>query len=107
MLRFLVQRTLFSILVLVGIVFLIFMGMDMTINSEIDEPIFDIFNYSGEAWDNTQDFFGGLRDGDWGTYIDATGVVEVRDILRPSFINSMGLLLISLAGAIFLGLDIW
>jgi peptide/nickel transport system permease protein len=104
MLRFLVQRSLFSILVLVGIVFLIFLGMDMTVNSEIDEPIFDVFIFSGKAWDNTQDFFGGILDGDWGMYIDASGVVEVRDILRPSFINSMGLLLISLSGAIILGL---
>jgi ABC-type dipeptide/oligopeptide/nickel transport system permease component len=104
MLRFLVQRSLFSILVLVGIVFLIFLGMDMTVNSEIDEPIFDVFIFSGEAWDNTQDFFGGIIEGDWGTYFDASGVVEVRDILRPSFVNSMGLLLISLSGAIILGL---
>ncbi len=104
MLRFLVQRTLFSIVVLVGIVFLIFLGMDMTSNSELDEPDFDIFNYTGEAWRNTQDFFGNIIDGDWGTYIDETGVVEIRAILQPAFVNSMGLLLISLAGAIILGL---
>lgn len=104
MLRFLVQRTAFSILVLVGIVFIIYLGMGMAVNSELNEPDFDVFNYTGEAWDNTQAFFSGILDGDWGFFIIESGVLQVRDILLPSFVNSMGLLLISLAGAIIIGL---
>jgi undecaprenyl-diphosphatase UppP len=104
MLRYFVQRGIFSILVLVGIVFVIYLGMDMTSNSDANVPDFDVFNYTGPAWQATQDFFGGIFEGDWGTFIADTGVEEVSGILRPAFVNSMGLLLISLAGAIVLGL---
>lgn len=104
MLRFFIQRTIFSILVLVGIVFIIYLGMDMTINSDATEPNFDILDYTGEAWANTKTFFSGIAQGDWGTYIADTGVEQVSSILRPSFFNSMGLLLISLAGSIILGM---
>jgi peptide/nickel transport system permease protein len=104
MLRYFVQRGIFSILVLVGIVFVIYLGMDMTSNSDANVPDFDVLNYTGPAWQSTQDFFGGIFEGDWGTFIADTGVEEVSSILRPSFVNSMGLLLISLAGAVVLGL---
>lgn len=103
MLRFFIQRTIFSVLVLVGIVFVINLGMDMTVNSDATVPDFDVLNYTGDAWDETKEFFSGIADGDWGTYVADTGVEEVSSIIRPSFINSMGLLLISLAGAIILG----
>jgi len=103
MLRFFVQRLAFSILVLVGIVFIIYLGMGMAVNSELDEPDFAVFDYTGEAWQQTQDFFGGVIQGDWGFFIGDAGVEQVRDILVPSFVNSMGLLLISLAGAVVIG----
>jgi len=103
MLRFFVQRLAFSILVLVGIVFIIYLGMGMAVNSELDEPDFGVFDYTGEAWQQTQDFFGGVIQGDWGFFIGDAGVEQVRDILVPSFVNSMGLLLISLAGAVVIG----
>jgi peptide/nickel transport system permease protein len=104
MLRYFIQRAAFSVLVLVGIVFVIYLGMDMASNSEADEPDFDLLNYTGDAWQNTQDFFSGIFEGDWGTYLADTGVEQVRDILAAAFANSMGLLLISLAGAMIIGL---
>ncbi len=103
MLRFFVQRLAFSVLVLVGIVFVIHLGMGMTVNSEANVPVFNIFNFTGDAWDQTQEFFKGILQGDWGEFVTDAGVEQVRDILRPSFINSMGLLLISLVGAIIIG----
>lgn len=103
MLRYFIQRAVFSILVLVGIVFIIHLGMDMTVNSDASEPDFDVLNYTGGAWEDTLDFFDGIIDGDWGTFVADTGTEEVSSIIRPSFINSMGLLLISLAGAVFIG----
>lgn len=103
MLKFFVQRLVFSILVLVGIVFVIYLGMGMSINSDATEPDFDVLNYTDEAWRETQNFFRGILQGDWGTYLADTGIEQVRDILRPSFINSMGLLLLSLLGAVVIG----
>jgi peptide/nickel transport system permease protein len=104
MLRYFLQRAAFSVLVLVGIVFVIHLGMSMASNSEAAEPDFDLFNYTGSAWESTQDFFRGIVAGDWGTYLADTGVEPVRGILVSAFVNSMGLLLISLAGAIIIGL---
>jgi peptide/nickel transport system permease protein len=104
MLRYFVKRAAFSGLVLVGIVFFIYLGMDMTFNSEANNPDFAVLNYTGRAWENTQDFFGRILEGDWGMYLADTGGEPVRAILGPAFVNSMGLLLISLAGAIIIGL---
>lgn len=103
MLRLLMQRLAFSVLVLVGIVFVINLGMGMAVNSEANVPDFKVLNYTGEAWERTQEFFEGILQGDWGTFVTEAGVEQVRDILIPSFINSMGLLLISLVGAIIIG----
>lgn len=104
MLRYFTQRAAFSVVVLVGIVFFIYLGMDMTSNSEANEPDFEVFNYTEAAWENTQAFFSGILTGDWGTYLADTGVEQVSSILAPAFVNSMGLLLISLAGAMIIGL---
>jgi peptide/nickel transport system permease protein len=104
MLKFFIQRAVFSVLVLVGIVFIIFLGMDMTSNSDAEVPDYEVLNYTEAAWANTGDFFSGIIDGDWGTYNSDTGVEQVSTILGPAFINSMGLLLISLAGAVIIGL---
>ncbi|MFZ0547839.1 MAG: ABC transporter permease [Candidatus Promineifilaceae bacterium] len=104
MLRYFIQRVAFSILVLVGIVFIIYLGMGMTVNSEADEPDFNTLDYTDAAWENTQSFFSGIVKGDWGTFIADTGEEDVSTILLPSFINSAGLLSISLAAAIIIGL---
>ena len=104
MLRFIAQRILFTALVLVGIVFAVYLGMDMASNSEVEEPDYDLLNYSDEAWQNTKNFFGGILRGDWGTYIAPSGVEFVRDILRDAFVNSMGLLAFALSGAALAGL---
>jgi ABC-type dipeptide/oligopeptide/nickel transport system permease component len=103
MLRFLLQRAAFSAVVLVGIVFIIYLGMGMSVNSDATEPDFDVFNYTSKAWQDTQSFFNGIAQGDWGFYVADSGVEQVGDILWPSFINSMGLLLLSLFGAVILG----
>jgi hypothetical protein len=49
MFRYFIQRAAFSVLVLVGIVFFIYLGMDMTSNSEVTQPDFDVFTYSADA----------------------------------------------------------
>jgi peptide/nickel transport system permease protein len=103
MLRFFVQRLAFSVLVLVGIVFVIYLGMGMAVNSEANVPVFNVFNFTGEAWDQTKEFFEEIPQGDWGEFVSEAGVEQVRDIIGPSFVNSMGLLLLSLAGAIVIG----
>jgi glutathione transport system permease protein len=104
MLRFIGRRVAFSLLVLVFIVYAVFLAMDMARNSEVSEPDFYLVPYSQAAWASTQQFFRNLVQGDFGSYQTDRGLVPVREILGQSYVNSMGLLLVSLAAAAVLGL---
>jgi peptide/nickel transport system permease protein len=104
MLRFIGRRVAFSLLVLVFIVYAVFLAMDMARNSEVSEPDFYLVPYSQAAWASTQQFFRNLVQADFGSYQTDRGLVPVREILGQSYVNSMGLLLVSLAAAAVLGL---
>ena len=106
MLRFIGRRILFMILVWVFIVFFAHLGMRMTRNSEIARPDYDLVQYSKRAWQDTRDFLSDALRGDFGRVRIQSGLVSVKDILRDSYVNSMGLLLVALAIAAVLGLYI-
>jgi peptide/nickel transport system permease protein len=104
MLRFILRRLAFTFLVLVFIVFAVHLGMAMTSNSDVREPNFDLVAFSKTSWSNTRLFFSGLQDGDLGTFPAGNDRLPVTDVLGPVYINSMGLLLVSLFSATILGL---
>lgn len=102
MLRFVVQRLLFIILVLLGIVFAVHWGM-----LEIQNSV-GVWENGATAWTETLSFFSSALRGDLGTYETVSGPIDVKELLRLSFSASMGLLLaaalISAIVGIFLGI---
>ncbi len=133
MLRFIVRRIFFIILVWMCIIFFAYLGMRMVRNSEISRPDYDLVQHGKRAWQDTRAFLSGVLQGDLGIVrIQTGGVVEqgdvtgsnrgdlpdlgtrqvetshvlVKDVLWEAFANSMGLLLVALAMATVLGLYI-
>lgn len=106
MLRFLTRRILFIILVLVFIIFASHLSMRMVGNSERFEPNYDLVSQIKLAWGDTKGYLKDIREGDLGTTRTSHGWVPVEEILKQSYINSMGLLVIALTGATVIGLYI-
>ncbi len=104
MLKFLVRRAFFIILVSIFIVFFIFLGMGMARNSDLQEPNFDLVAHSLTAWTRTQTFFDNARQGEWGSFQSDAGEVPLTEFVREAYVNSMGLLLTALAGSVIVGL---
>ncbi len=104
MVRFILRRLAFTALVLFFIVFAVHLGMAMASNSDVREPTFDLVAFSKLAWINTRFFISGLRHGDLGTFLQEGDRLSVGVVLAPTYINSMGLLLLSLWTAAILGL---
>jgi len=104
MVRFILRRLAFTALVLFFIVFAVHLGMAMASNSDVREPTFDLVAFSKLAWTNTRFFISGLRHGDLGTFLQEGNRLPVDEVLAPTYINSMGLLLLSLCMAAILGL---
>ncbi len=106
MLRFIVRRIFFIILVWVFIVFFSNLGMRMARNSEISRPDYSLVEHSKHAWQDTRTFLSGVLRGDLGATRIPSGLVPIKDILGESYVNSMGLLLVALVIAAILGLGI-
>ena len=106
MLRFIVRRIFFIILVWVFIVFFSNLGMRMARNSEISRPDYNLVQHGKRAWQDTRTFLPGALRGDLGTTRIPSGLVPIKDILGESYVNSMGLLLVALVVAAILGLGI-
>ncbi len=106
MLQFVGKRLVFIISVCVLIIFAVNMGMDMTRNSSVDEPSYDLVHYSQEAWTNTRAYIDSAIAGDLGTVNhEVLGVITVWDLLKDTYTKSWGLLLVSLFIATMLGLS--
>lgn len=102
--RQIAQKTAFTILVLITIIFFVHMGMRMVHNSTAPEPNYDLVNIGQLAWADTRAYLTNLVQGDLGS-VRTNGVVQpIADILVESYINSMGLLLAALILATGLGL---
>jgi peptide/nickel transport system permease protein len=104
LLRYLTRRIVFIILVLVFIVFAAHLAMRMTGNSERREPNFDMVPQITLAWMDTRAYLRDVWEGELGYGRTAHGPVLIEDLLKESYVNSMGLLVFALAGATILGL---
>ncbi len=107
MLSFIGRRLAFIISVSILIIFSVNLGMDMAHNSSVKEPSYDLVDFSQEAWSNTRTYIEGAFSGDLG-YVnhDVLGTISVWELLKDTYTKSMGLLLVSLFIATFLGLSI-
>lgn len=106
MLRFIVRRLLFITAVSIFIIYIANLGMVMTVNSDLPEPSYDLIEYSRQAWQATTTFISDAAQGDLGTVETDYGTLDLGDYLRESYINSAGLLLVSLTIAAVIGLAI-
>lgn len=107
MLRFTGKRLLFIISVCVLIIFAVNIGMDMASNSSVDNPSYDLIEFSQKAWTNTRSYIESALAGNLGSVNhDVLGIIPVWDLLKDTYIKSMGLLIVSLLIATILGLSI-
>lgn len=106
MLRLISRRLLFILLVCVLIIFFLSLGMRMIRNSEVNEPSYDLVTYGQIAWSDTRSYFQRIIQGDLGVARTSGGMVSVFDVLKQSYVNSMGLLLTALGLAILFGLPL-
>jgi len=103
MIRFLIRRLVFLALTAVVIVFFVELGMLMAGNSSASVPSFDLDANAAAAWQNTRAYLQQLSRGDLGMVEQGTILVPTVEILRQAYVNSMGLLLAALAGAMLIG----
>lgn len=107
MLRFISRRLTFILAVCILIIFSINMGMRMAHNSDTKNPSYDLINYGQQSWTDTRSYIEGAFEGDLGTVNhDVLGSIPVWDLLKDTYVKSMGLLLVSLFIATILGLSI-
>ncbi|MBN1584230.1 MAG: ABC transporter permease [Anaerolineae bacterium] len=103
MLRFVIRRILFIILVYVCIIFFVHLGMRMIRNSEVGKPDYDLVGFSKMAWQDTQSYLTRALKGDLGSVRVASGQMPLQQVLRETYLNSMGLLLVSLLASTVIG----
>ena len=103
MIRFLIRRIVFLALTAAVIVFFVELGMLMAGNSSASVPSFDLDSNAAAAWDNTRAYLQQLSQGDLGLVEQGTILVPTVEVLRQAYVNSMGLLLAALAGAMLIG----
>jgi ABC-type dipeptide/oligopeptide/nickel transport system permease component len=104
MVAFVGRRIAFAILIYVLIVFFVHLGMRMLPNSEVATPNYDLLRHGRLAWQDTRTTLSRVVRGDLGRIRTALGLTPINDIVGQAYVNSMGLLLISLAGATAVGL---
>jgi len=104
MLRFIVRRLAFAVVVSIAIVFFVFLGMRMSRNSTIALPDFNMRRHVHGTIEDTQRYLDGALEGDFGTAIQGRREVQVSEVLRATYPRSLGLLGVSLLIAVVLGL---
>ncbi|MCK4899710.1 MAG: ABC transporter permease [Anaerolineales bacterium] len=73
-------------------------------NSEVNHPNYNLIQHSKLAWTDTKEYLSNAIRGNFGYIETQYGLVRVKTILKETYINSMGLLLVALAIAIIIGL---
>lgn len=106
MFQLLSRRILFIVIVCVSIALLVHLGMRMVRNSEIDEPNYDLVSQTKLAWEDTRQFLRGALQGDLGSLRIGPQTVPISQLLKESYVNSMGLLLVALIAAVLIGLPL-
>jgi peptide/nickel transport system permease protein len=104
MLAFISRRITFIILVTILIIFAIYLGMGMIENSESNRPSYAMVPSSKLAWRDTRAFLTKALNGKLGMVETQEGMLSVEEILKQSYINSMGLLLVGLVSGALIGL---
>lgn len=110
MLRFIIQRLAFIVLVLTTIVFAVNFGMLVVESNAIEEPEESAWDLARNSLENTKDFYQDVIAGDLGTYDTMAGLriqisrtFPINELLRQSFSASMGLMLIAASVAAAVG----
>lgn len=106
MLSLVSRRLLFMLTVTVAIVFFINLGMRMTRNSEVLQPNFALKQQALIAWDDTRSYLANAGRGELGTMRLDNAQVDVKQLLKEAYVNSMGLLLVSLLVATVIGIPL-
>jgi peptide/nickel transport system permease protein len=73
-------------------------------NSEVNHPNYNLIQHSKLAWTDTKEYLSYAIRGNFGYIETQYGLVRVKTILKETYVNSMGLLLVALAIAIIIGL---
>ena len=103
MLQLIGRRFLFILLVCLLIIFFVNLGMRMIRNSEVPEPSYDLVLHSKIAYQETKGYLQRAASGDFGSVRTDAGFTPIIDLLKQSYVNSMGLLLTALGAAILIG----
>ena len=102
--RFLSRRILFIFSVCMLIIFSIYLGMGMAGNSVNREPNYDVVDFGQLAWSHTRNYIEDLFNGDLGSIQhEQLGNITIWELLKDSYINSMGLLFVALLASTLLG----
>ena len=105
MVSFVTRRIAFVAVVYVLIVFTVHLGIRMMPNSELAAPSYDLLHHAQRAWRETRATLSRVVvRGDWGTIRTARGLTPINDIVWDAYVKSVGLLAVSLTGAILAGL---
>jgi peptide/nickel transport system permease protein len=92
------------------IVFAAYLAMRMIGNSEARNPNYDLVQLSKLAWMDTRNYTSKAIRGEIGSVTTNYGPIQVIEILKEAYKNSMGLLLVALslatAGGLFIGTSV-
>lgn len=106
MIQLISRRLLFIFLVCVAIILSVNVGMRMARNSESREPSYDVVQHVKLGWEDTRAYVRGAIRGEFGTATIGGVLTPVGVTLKQSYLNSMGLLLTALVGAVLVGLPL-
>ena len=105
MLRFIGRRLAFIASVCVMIIFSIYLGMGMAVNSVAREPNYAVGRFGIQAWSSTRAYIENLFKGDLGVVKhELLGTIPVWDLLKDVYSKSMGLLITALLVSAIIGL---
>ena len=106
MLQLVSRRIFFIVVVCLTIALFIHLGMRMIPNSEVREPNYDIVSHTKLAWEDTRGYLREALRGDFGSIRVGSQTMPVSEMLKESYVNSMGLLLAALGAAVLIGLPL-
>ncbi len=102
--RFIGRRLVFILSVCFLIIFSITLGMGMAGNSVDREANYDVVDFGQLAWSQTRDYIEDLFSGDLGSIQhELLGKITIWELLKDTYIKSMGLLFVALLAATLLG----
>jgi len=102
--RFIGRRLVFILSVCFLIIFSINLGMEMGGNSVNREPNYDVVDFGQLAWGQTRNYIEDLFSGDLGSIQhELLGNITIWELLKDTYIKSMGLLFVALLAATLLG----